>query len=97
MTDADADRLIRTTAVPNWMLYVISALLTVLSSGAVATICITVNWVFFLSHDLGEVKRRQSAHEVKQTDLIHAFESIRTEISNIGFDVKQLQRDLGSK
>lgn len=93
MSETD-DRLTRTIAVPSWMVYLLSALLTVLSSGAVATVCITVNWVFILSQEQGDLKRDLSAMQVKEADVVAALSSLNRAVADVSSDVKQLQREL---
>lgn len=88
------DRLTRTTAIPTWMLYSLNALLSVLASGAVATIVITVNWVFVLSQEQGNIKRDVAALQVKEADFTAAFAGINRTLADVSADLKHIQREL---
>lgn len=86
----------RTTAVPTWMVHLMTAFLTVLSAGAVGTLVSLVNWGFWLQHEVGELKREQGSSQVKQADFTAAINSlqieVRTQMNSLKDDVQALQR-----
>jgi ABC-type sugar transport system substrate-binding protein len=90
------DRLTRSVIVPTWMVYLFTSLMSILSAGAVGTVCTTVHHVFVLSQNQGEIKRDVAALKVKETDIVSALNNITKQVADVAFDVKQLQRDMGN-
>lgn len=82
--------------IQKWMWKLIIWFLGILASGAIATIVITVNWVFILQKDVGAIKADQAAAKVKEVDFNNALNSIKNQIelgvSSLRTDVQQLQR-----
>lgn len=82
--------------IQRWMWKLIIWFLGILGAGAIATIVVTVNWVFFLQADVGEIKAQVAAAKVKELDVNNAINGIKQQIevgvSALRTDVQQLQR-----
>lgn len=82
--------------IQRWMWKLIIWFLGILGTGAVATIVLTVNWVFFLHTDIGEIKAQVAATKTREQDFNNSLNSIKAQIelgvSSLRTDVQQLQR-----
>lgn len=88
------DRLTRTISVPAWMVNLCVALLSVLAGGATLTVSFTVNHVFTLSQEQGEIKRVQAAQEVKQQDVVAAVNGLQKSLGEVSADVSEVSADV---
>lgn len=82
--------------IQRWMWKLIIWFLGILGTGAVATIVLTVNWVFFLHADIGEIKSQIAATKARELEFGNSLNGIKAQIevgvSSLRTDVQQLQR-----
>lgn len=86
MPQAD-NKIIRTIAVPSWMVWGGTALICVLSGGPVGQLVMVSHHVYTLQERLADTERKVAADGVKQDDIVHALQDVRKEVHELNRSV----------